>query len=195
MIRAALAAALLCFTTATVQAHTVIPGIGGLTGGLLHPLLVPAHTLTLIALGLMAGQFAIPAQIVLLATFALAACVSFVLIAMAYSTTQAETLILCLAAATGLVLATGLLPPRPVAAGVTAVAAGALMFDSVPPVLSVSETALSLTGTAVAAMALAVMSAWLSGALPGRIRKMAIRIAGSWIAASAIMVLALRLAM
>lgn len=194
MTRAALAAALLCLTTAAAQAHTVIPGIGGFTGGLLHPLLVPAHTLTLIALGLMAGQFAIPAQIVLLATFAMAACVSFVLIAMAYSATQAETLILCLAAATGLVLATGLLPPRPVAAGVTAVAAGALMFDSVPPVPSVLETALSLTGTAMAAMALVAVSAWLSGALPGRIRQMAIRIAGSWLAASAIMVLALRLA-
>jgi hypothetical protein len=46
----------------------------------------------------------------------------------------------------------------------------------------------------MAAMVLAAASAWLSGALPGRIRHIAIRIAGSWIAASAIMVLALRLA-
>ena len=195
MTRAALAAALLCLATAAAQAHTVIPGIGGFAGGLLHPLLVPAHTLALIALGLLAGGFSIRAQILLLAIFAIAACVSFAFIAMAYSATQAETLILCLGAAIGLVLAAGLLPPLPIAAGVTAVASGALMFDSVPPVLSASETALSLTGAAMAAMALATMSAWLSGALPRRIREMAIRIAGSWIAASAIMVLALRLAM
>ncbi len=193
MTRAALAAAFLCLMTAAAQAHTVIPGIGGFPGGLLHPLLVPAHTLTLIALGLMAGRFTRPAQALLLAVFAIAACLSFALIAMAYSATQAETLILALSAAIGLALAAGLLLPLPVAAGLTAVIAGALMFDSVPPVLSVRETALSLAGTVTAAIALAAASAWLSGALPQRIQTMAVRIAGSWIAASAIMVLALRL--
>ncbi len=62
MRRAALAAVILCLATAAAQAHTVIPGIGGFPGGLLHPLLVPAHALTLIALGLLAGSFARPAQ-------------------------------------------------------------------------------------------------------------------------------------
>ena len=194
MTRAAVAAALLYLTTAAAQAHTVIPGLGGFPGGLLHPLLVPAHTLTLIALGLLAGRFPMPARTLLLAVFVVAACVSFALIAMAYSATRAETLILCLSAAIGLVLAAGLLPPLPVVASLTAVIAGALMFDSVPPVLSVPETALSLTGTVTAAIALAAASAWLSGALPQRVRQFAIRITGSWIAASAIMVLALRLA-
>ncbi len=194
MRRAALAAALLCLTTAAAQAHTVIPGIGGFPGGLLHPLLVPAHTLALIAFGLLAGRFTMPAQMLLLTVFVIAACVSFALIAMAYSATRAETLILGLSAAVGLVLAAGLLLPLPVIAGLTAVIAGALMFDSVPPVLSVSETALSLTGTVTAAAALAAASAWLSGALPQHIRQIAVRIAGSWIAASAIMVMALRLA-
>lgn len=192
MRRAALAAAFLCLAAATAQAHTVIPGVGGFTGGLLHPLLVPAHTLSLIALGLLAGRFAMRIQILLLVIFAVAACVSFALIAMAYSATRAETLILCLGAVIGLVLATGLLPPLPVAAGITAAIAGALMFDSVPAVPSVSETALSMTGTALAAMALAAACARLSGALPVRVRPIAIRIAGSWIAASVIMVLALR---
>lgn len=191
---AALAAALLCLATTAAQAHTVISEIGGFAGGLLHPLLVPAHALMLIALGLMAGRFAVPAQALLLAIFVIAASASFALIAMAYSATRAETFILCLSAAVGLVLATGLMPPFPVAAGLTAVTAGALIFDSVPPVPSVLETALSLTGTAIAAMAVAAASARLSGALPQRIRQIAIRIAGSWIAASAIMALALRLA-
>jgi urease accessory protein len=194
MTRAALAAALLCLTSAAAQAHTVIPGIGGFPGGLLHPLLVPAHTLTLIALGLMAGRFTRSAQALLLAAFLIAACVSCALIAMAYSATRAETLLLALSAAIGLVLAAGLLLPLPVVAGLTATIAGALMFDSVPPVLSVQATALSLAGIVTAAIALAAASAWLSGALPQRIRSVSVRIAGSWIAASAIMVLALRLA-
>jgi urease accessory protein len=194
MTRAAFAAALLCLATTTAQAHTVIPGIGGFSGGLLHPLLVPAHTLSLIALGLLAGRFATPTQALLLAVFAIAALVGFTLIAMAYSTTQAETFILCLAAAIGLLLASDLIPPFPVAASLTAFIAGAIIVDSVPAVLSVSETLLSLTGTALAAMALAGASAGLSRALPAHIRPIAVRIAGSWIAASAIMVLALRLA-
>jgi urease accessory protein len=194
MRRAAPAAALLCLATAAAQAHTVIPGIGGFPGGLLHPLLVPAHALTLIALGLLAANFARPAQALLLAVFAVAAVAAFILIAMAYSTIQAETLILCLGAAIGLLLAANFVPPFPVAAALTATIAGAIIFDSVPPVLSVSQTALSLTGTAMAAIAVSSASAWLSGALPLRIRQVAVRIAGSWIAASAIMVLALRFA-
>jgi urease accessory protein len=194
MKHAALAAALLCIATTAAQAHTVVSGIGGFPGGLLHPLLVPAHALSLIALGLLAGTFARRRQASLLAAFAIAAVIAFALIAMAYSATRAETLILSLGAAIGLLLAADLIPPFPVSAGLSALIAAAIIFDSVPPVLSVSETLLSLTGTALASMALAAASAWLSGALPPRIRSIAIRIAGSWIAASAIMVLALRLA-
>lgn len=194
MRRAALAAALLCLATAAAQAHTVLPGIGGFPGGLLHPLLVPAHALTLIALGLLAGGFVRRKQLLLLVVCAVSALVAFALIAMAFSATHAETLILCLGAAIGLLLAADLAPPVPVAAGLTAAITGAVVFDSVPPVLSASETALSLTGTVIAGIAVAAASAWLSGALPQRIRPLSIRIAGSWIAASAIMVLALRLA-
>jgi urease accessory protein len=191
---AALAAALLIFATAAAHAHTVIPGIGGFPGGLLHPLLVPAHALTLIALGLLAGTFGIRERLLLLIDFAAASAVAFVLIAMAYSATQAETLILCLGAAMGLLLAADFVPPFPVAALLAAAIAGAVMFDSVPPVLTVTETALSLTGTVLAATALAAATAWLAASLPQRVRHLAIRIAGSWIAASAIMVLALRFA-
>jgi urease accessory protein len=194
MTRAAFAAALLLLATAAAQAHTVIPGIGGFPGGLLHPLLVPAHTLTLIALGLLAGTFAARTQALLLAAFAGAAIAAFGLIAMAYSAAQAETLILCLGAAIGLLLAANLVPPALAATVLTAAIAGAVIFDSVPPVLTVSETALALTGTVVSAGALVAATAFISGALPPRIRQIGLRIAGSWIAASAVMVLALRLA-
>jgi urease accessory protein len=193
MMRAAFAAALLLLATAPAQAHIVIPGISGFPGGLLHPLLVPAHVLTLIALGLLAGVYGARTRMLLLAVFAFAAAAAFGLIAMAYSATQAETLVLCLGAAIGLLLAANLVPPAPAAALLTAAIADAVMFDSVPPVLTVSETTLALTGTAVAALALVAATAFVSGALPQRVRQIGIRIAGSWIAASAIMVLALRL--
>lgn len=194
MRRAALAAALLPLASAAAQAHVVIPGISGFPGGLLHPLLVPAHTLTLIALGLLAGTFAARTRVAMLAVFGAASGAAFALIAMAYSATQTETLILCLGAVIGLLLATNVMPPLPVALLLAIAIAGAVIFDSVPPVLTVSETALALAGTASSAVALVAATAWLSGTLPRRVRHLGIRIAGSWIAASAIMVLALRFA-
>ena len=194
MKRAALAAALLLFMSAAARAHTVIAGVGGFPGGLLHPLLVPAHALTLIALGLLAGTFSRQTLVMLLAIFLAAAVASFALVAMAFSATQAETLILCLGAAIGLMLAANLTPPAPLAAILTAAIASAILFDSVPPVLTVSETALGLAGTTLSAVALVAATALVSRALPRRVRQIGIRIAGSWIAASAIMVLALRLA-
>jgi urease accessory protein len=194
MRRAALAAALLLLATATASAHTVVPGIGGFPGGLLHPLLVPAHVLVLIALGLMTGSFAARAQIYLLAVFAAAAVGAFTLITMAYSATQAGILVLCLSAAIGLLLAANIALPAAAATVVAAAVSGALIFDSVPPVLSVAETVTSLAGTAASALVLVEATALLSRALPQRIRPIAIRIAGSWIAASAIMVLALGMA-
>lgn len=194
MKRAAFAAAFLLLATAAAPAHTVIPGISGFPGGLLHPLLVPAHALTLIALGLLVNSFAARTQMLLLAAFAAVAIAAFVLIAMAYSATQAEIVILCLGASIGLLLAANIELPAPVAAIVVAAVSGAIIFDSVPPVLTISETASGLTGTTLSALALVASTAFVAGALPQRIRQLAIRIAGSWIAASAIMVLALRLA-
>lgn len=194
MKRAALAAAIMMLATASAPAHTVVPGIGGFPGGLLHPLLVPAHVLTLIALGLMTGPFPARAHLLLLAAFASAALGAFALVAMAYSAMQAEMIVLCIGAAIGLLLAANVALPAPATAVAAAAVAGTLIFDSVPPVLSVAETATSLTGTALSSIALVAATALLSRALPARIRPIAIRIAGSWIAASAIMVLALRLA-
>lgn len=194
MRRAALAAAFWCFASFAAQAHTVIPGIVGFPGGLLHPLLVPAHTLALIAVGLLAGAFSRRMQAALLGAFAAAAIASFGLIAMAFSATAAETLILCLGAAIGLLLAANVTPPAPVAAILTAAVASAVIFDSVPQVLTVSGTALALIGTALSAITLAAAAALVAGALPRHVGAIGIRIAGSWIAASAIMVLALRLA-
>lgn len=194
MRRAALAATFLLLATAVAPAHTVIPGIGGFPGGLLHPLLVPAHALTLIALGLLTGSYAVRTQMYLFTAFAAAAVGAFALIALAYSATQAEIVVLCLGAAIGLLLAANVALPAPAAAIMAATVSGAVIFDSVPPVLSVSGTASSLTGTALSALVLVAAAALVSRGLPHRVRPMAIRIAGSWIAASAIMVLALRLA-
>ena len=193
MRRAALAAGLLCYATSGAEAHNVIPGTSGFTGGLLHPLLVPSHVLALIALGLLIGAFRRRTQFALLGAFVIASLASFALIAMAYSATRAETLILCLAAVTGLMLAANLALSAPFCAALAAFMAAAILFDSVPSVLTVRETALSLAGTVLSAVVILAATAGISAALPPSVKTIAVRIAGSWIAASAVMVLALRL--
>jgi urease accessory protein len=194
MRRAALAAAFLFIATACARAHSVIPGLGGFPGGLLHPLLVPAHVLTLIALGLLAGALPVKTRVVLLAVFIAASVGAFALIAMAFSAARAEIVMLGLGAGIGLLLAANMALPASAVATLAGAVAAALMFDSVPPVLTVSETTSSLTGTVLSAAALVAAAGIVSRALPPRIGQIAVRIAGSWIAASAIMVLALRFA-
>ena len=53
--RVGLAAAFL-FRADPAFAHLPIEGVGGFYGGLLHPILVPAHALSVVALGLFIGR-------------------------------------------------------------------------------------------------------------------------------------------
>jgi hypothetical protein len=73
----------------------------------------------------------------------------------------------------------------------------ALALDSPPETLSLAQANLELAGTAVVALAsvwaIARVSQWLNGPQAYQAGPMATRILGSWIAASAILVLALRL--
>lgn len=191
---AAFAAAFLVLSMHAAQAHVVIPGVSGFPGGLAHPVLVLSHALALLALGLLAGAQPVRLRIALVAIFVAGTALSFGMVTLAYSTERAELVVLALAALTGLAVASGCNVPFRAAAAIAAGLAGAILFDSVPAVPSVRETLLALSGTALAATAMIAATAFISAALPAFWQRIAIRIAGSWIAASAILVLALRLA-
>jgi urease accessory protein len=190
---AAIAAALVLPATAA-QAHVVIPGVGGFPGGLAHPLLVLSHALSLVALGLLAGRQPLRSRLILIAVFMAAMALSFAAVSLAYSTDRAELAVLALAAIAGLVLASGWNAPFAVTALIAICLGGAILFDSVPAVPSVRETLLALAGTTLAAAAAIATVAFVSACLPAFWQRVGIRVAGSWIAASAILVLALRLA-
>ena len=51
-----LTAALLLLAPGVALAHGPMPGVGSFYGGLLHPVMVPSHLITLVALGLLIGQ-------------------------------------------------------------------------------------------------------------------------------------------
>ena len=176
LLQAVCAIVLAGLASSSAQAHTVIDGVGGFQGGLLHPLLVPAHALALVALGLLTGNQSPRGRVTLVLAFVAGLAVSFALVSLAFSTANAELIVLAFAGVTGLLLASGRHPPFFVGVPVAAFAASAIVFDSVPAVPSVQDTVLSLGGTAIAATLIVAVTALLSAALPQRWRG----ISGKW---------------
>jgi hydrogenase/urease accessory protein HupE len=86
--RAALAALVVGFSD-SASAHPVIQGVTGFPGGLLHPVLEPAHALSLVALGLMVGQQRGSHRTPLLFAFAAALLAAILLVVFAFAVTEA----------------------------------------------------------------------------------------------------------
>jgi urease accessory protein len=193
MRRATLVGALVLAATPAL-AHDVVPGVGGFTGGLLHPLLVPAHLLAVTSLGLFAGQQPRRTSAGLLAVFTASLVVGVIAIVSAVSPVYQGEVVLAVTAVAGLLVAlarplTALLSvPLIVIAGI------AIMLDSVPDDVSMQRTFLALVGTGIATVVAIVLIAEAARALRRDWQRIGVRILGSWIAASAILVLALRLA-
>lgn len=192
-LRLALAILVLCGIAENGTAHTVIPGVSGFHGGLLHPVLVIEHALSLVALGLLIGQQRGKHRLVLLAAFVAALALATVLVARAYAPAQTETALLAVGAAAGLLVAAG--RPLPLAVGAIPVVLGgvAMLLDSVPSVPSVRDTLLSLFGSALAACAVLVLVAGNTMEPKRPWLRVGVRVAGSWIAAAIALMLALTL--
>jgi urease accessory protein len=171
------------------SAHSVF-GITGFTGGLLHPLLVPTHLMAVAALALLIGQqgWGYGVSIV----YAVAICAGLGTIALGTVPTLAEEVLLAASAGIGLLVAVAWPVLWAVGAAFAAVVGFVLALDSPPEAISLAEANLTLLGTALSATALLMALAWLVSRLQRDWQRIGIRIAGSWIAASAILVLALR---
>jgi hydrogenase/urease accessory protein HupE len=175
-------------------AHAVIEGLNSFQGGLLHPVLEPAHALSLVALGLMVGQQRAPHRTPLMFAFAGALLAAILLVVFAFAVTEAGTVLLACGGLAGLLVA--LARPLPIAlTGALIVVAGlALELDSVPAIISTQDTLLALGGTALGAW-LALMFVAGSTLAPKREwQRIGVRVLGSWAAASVILVLTLKFA-
>lgn len=184
-----------CLTALVVPevslAHSPIPGIGNFYNGLLHPVLVPAHLLLLVAVGLFLGQQgpkAIPPALGLFA-FATVAGLTAAWFSVANET---EAFILVLSAVIGLLIA---IAPKVALlwSGVVALLAGFLLgIDSAQEELSSKDKLVTLFGSGVAIYMLALYPMALADYLNEKAwQKIGIRIVGSWVAASSLLVLAL----
>lgn len=188
-----LIAILLCLVPAApTLAHTG-DVVGGFVGGLLHPLFVPAHMLAVLALGLLIGQQAAWTRMVAL-SFVVGLVGGLVVMTLGVAPILMNEVVLACALVAGLLVA--LARPWPEAVGCAfAVAVGfCIALDSPPEAISLSEANRMLIGTGLGAALLLIVASEAARRLRPDWARFAARVLGSWTAASAILVLVLRLA-
>ncbi len=191
-MRSVLGLAALLAPTAPARAHTTIEGIGEFYNGLLHPAVVPAHAIVLVGLGLLLGQQGVAHLWRALPVFAAALAVALLASGQA-AVPAAASWLLVAALACGLLLASAM--HLPIAAGtVLALATAALVgLDSAPDLVG-AERLLTLAGTWLSASFAVLWFFALADVGRRPWQQVAVRVAGSWIAAASLMVLALGLA-
>jgi len=176
-----------------VLAHSPIKGIGNFYNGLLHPILVPAHLLLLVAVGIFLGQQEPKKTELTLGIFAFATIAG--LTAAWFSIgSELETFVLVLSATIGLLIAISPQISLLWYAVVALLAGFFLGIDSAQTELSGKEKFVTLFGSGVAIYFLSLYPVALTDSFNKKPwQKIAIRIIGSWVAASSLLVLALSL--
>jgi urease accessory protein len=164
--------------------------MSGLIGGLLHPFAVPAHVLALVAIGLLIGRQS--ERLIPLAAFVAGLAAGLGALALAFSTTSAANILLAATILSALLVVLAYQVPALVSVPLVASAGIALGLDSPPEAISIAAAVAMLIGTGIGGgLAVAVIAAGASY-LTRPWQQIGVRILGSWTAASAILVLALR---
>jgi urease accessory protein len=175
------------------HAHAPIMGIGGVPGGMLHALLIPEHGASLVALGLVLGRQERTARRSGLLIFVAALVGGLVATGFGVTPALATDALLIAMGVLGLLIALAWGPPL-LAWILAAVAGLTFALDSVPEVTSTDEIVRMLIGSGIGAALVLVIVAEACVFLRGNAPRIVMRVLGSWIAASAILVLALRIA-
>jgi urease accessory protein len=179
--------AVLAGSTASARAHSPVPGIGDFYSGMLHPFLVPAQLLALVALGLMVGQYA-PRS----ARYALPAFVLVLLAALFFPLPVLPELNLpYIALACGifavLALDSGAIGPAVFAALTAMVIGGNVRADFA----FFEPSWLAFSGTALSIVLILILCSGLAAVLRKPWKGIAVRVLGSWISAVSLMLIAL----
>jgi len=181
----------LIFLPQLALAHSPIKGIGSFLNGMLHPLLVPAQVLIILALGLWIGQHQPAKNKASVLVFLFATIVG--LVVSYFSMTNDVSLLLLMGAAIiGLIIISGITLP-PVFTIFLGLFAGFIVgLDSAQEALTGKAKILSLFGSGVGIYFLLLYAMAISETFSVRHWQIiAIRVIASWLSASAMMVLAL----
>lgn len=175
-------------------AHGEIKGVGAFYSGVLHPFISPAHLIALIALGLLFGQRGVRASRHAMAAMAAALALGLWLSLRLQELAGLDPLLLALGAALGLsvVLARpwptwGLVP-------LAALLGLAVGLGSAPDGMAPAQRNAALVGTFVGATLCAACLAGAVNPLQRPWARIGVRVVGSWLSASAILVLTLAFA-
>lgn len=182
------AAALAVLAPRPAAAHAALQGVGDVYAGLLHPIVVPAELLALLALALALATSGRPACRVGLPALALglAAGLAFGTILPADLATPV-LLAVAFAAAAPVVLGLGL--PKPPAAALAVLAGLAVGADARPEAIILSTRVSASLATIVGGAAVVTLVLGLVLGREKHWQRVAARVAASWIMASAILYL------
>jgi len=174
-----------------VLAHSPIKGIGNFYNGLLHPLFVPAHLLLLIALGLFIGQKGMYENRAAFAVFLVTTAIG--LIGAWFSVGgEMDIVLLSAAAIIGLLLASNLSIGLYFSAIIAALVGLLVGIDSAQETLSGTVKLVTLFGSGVGINLLLLYSMGFADYFNKKPwQKIGVRVIGSWVAASSLLVLAL----
>lgn len=193
-LRTSLLVLALSFLPSLARAHTPIEGVGFFYGGMLHPLVIPAHLLLLVGAGLWIGQQGIRHIEVGLPAFVAGLALGLPCAGLGYVTFIPAPFLVAPAALAGLWVASAWPLPRE-AIGVGALAAGLLIgLDSAPGTAEGRDALFMLIGVALGAGFLLIHELALVEFFRRPWQRIAVRVLGSWVAAIALMVLALSFA-
>ncbi len=162
--------------------------------GALAQFFTPTHLLAVVALGLLAGQHAKRIPVVTLAAFALGLAIGSIIVATAVRETPAALALLAIAAFAGSIVVIALPTKTPVVHVLAFAAGAALALNSPPQALTIPAAVATQLGTGVAAVATLALVTLIAMHADRPWQRIGVRIFASWITASAILVLALRLA-
>jgi len=186
-----LALSLLLVLPEAACAHTPIKGINNFYNGALHPVLVPSHLLLLLALGVYFGQQGPKENQKAIIVFLLATALGLVTAGFSPGG-NVEVILLVGAAIIALLVAASLRLPVYLCAIIGAVAGFVIGIDSAQETLLGKEKMVSLFGTGVGIYMLMVYATGFTYYYSNKPwQKVVVRIIGSWIAASSLLVLSL----
>jgi hydrogenase/urease accessory protein HupE len=189
---ALLLAAALGVLPATAHAHSPVEGMNEFYNGVLHPLLVPAHVLLILATGLFLGQRGPRENRLALPAFFLAAAAGLALAGSGMEPDTVRGLLLAGTMAIGLLIAVGRRAPLPLYPAAGAFAGFFLGLDSAPETLETRERILALVGTGVGLNLWLIYACGIADFFSKKPwQRIGLRILGSWVAASSLLVLAL----
>jgi hypothetical protein len=169
-------------------AHGDLSGLGGFYGGLLHPLVVPSEVLAVLAVGLLFGGAGRKACRLGLIVFAGAVSVGLLTARFIDPSTDLTTsLLLAVALVAGVIVAAGIHIPSALVSFIALAAGAGLGIDAAPEAETIGTLIVTSAATVLGSTLITMVVAVLVLDRNIHWQTVAMRIAGSWIAACSIL--------